>query len=115
MYKPQICRKGGKQGKGEAHFGSFHGVSVNVETAENTEYNLCKLQDFHKRKTWKISRKDFARMWKAWKIKICILDNTIACIASNFISVDDRGKILTKRLSCLFVQFVQPAKNPCFP
>ena len=63
------------------------------------------------RKTWKISQKDFAGMWKAWKIKICILDNAIA---SDFISVDGRGEILTKE-SAVYWSSLLPAKNLSFP
>ena len=90
------------------NFGSFHGVTENVGTVDNTVQSV-EILGFP-RKTWKISQKDFARMWKAWKIKICILDNAIA---SNFISVDGRGEILTKD-STVYWSSLLPAKNPSF-
>ena len=49
-------------------------------------------------------------MWKAWKIKISILDNAIA---SNFISVDGRDEILTKD-SAVYWSSLLPAKVESF-
>ena len=108
MYKPQIHGKGEKHGKGKAQF--WHLSCGHGKRGNSGKHRVQSVEILgFPRKMWKISHKDFAGMRKAWKIKICILDNAIA---SNFISVDGRGKILTKDSAVyLLVQFVANQKS----
>ena len=77
----------------EDNFGSFHGVGKLGKSGKRRVQSV-EIPRFP-RKTWKISRRNLAGVWKAWQIKICILDNAIV---SNSILVDayGRGEISTK-------------------
>ena len=98
MIQLNVCHESAKKVENtervEHNFGSIHGVTESAERVGKRRVQSVEISRFPQ-KTWKISQRDLAEVWKVWQIKICILDNAIT---SNFISVDayGRGEVSTK-------------------
>ena len=101
MYKSQIHRKGEKHRKCEAQIWQ---LSWGHRKCGNSAKQRVQSVEIQK------SQKDFSGKWKAWKIKICILNNAIA---SNFVLVNSRDKTLTKD-SAVYWSSLLPGKNLSF-